>query len=183
VRNMKAGIRVVCTVLICAFPCSLVFAAKIKKRDGQVVVGTIKGLIVTKGNDATTNSVTYSVVKGGDIESIDENGVHLRAGSKSLYLLTRQKELANYGEVETEIVGVLISFFNGTAEDSPMVARIGVGGGVAGKYVDAKELTAKDFVLGTHKSEQGKDAIVPSLEIVTANGSVTIPVSEFVAFK
>lgn len=182
-RNIKATMRIVCAVLICSLLSSSVLAAKIKKKDGKVIDGTIKGLVVQKGKHATENTVIYSVMKGEYVESIDERGVNLKPGSSFLYVVTRQKEIANYDESEAEIVGVLIGFFEGMREDSGLVARIGVGGGVVGSYVEAKELNAKDVLLGTHGVEQKKHKIIPSVEIVTTAGSVSIPVADIVAFK
>lgn len=181
-RNIKATIRVVCAVLICSMPSSSVLAAKIKKKDGKVMDGTVRGLVIQKGKHATENTVTYSVIKGDYIEFIDERGVTLRPGSSFLYVVTRQKEIADYGEIEAEIVGVLIGFFDGMREDSGFVARVGVGGGVVGSYVEAKELNGNDVLLGTHGVEQKKHKIIPSLEIMTT-GSISIPVADIVAFK
>jgi hypothetical protein len=164
-------------------PSSSVLAAKIKKKDGKAIDGTVRGLVIQKGKHATENTVTYSVIKGDYIELIDERGVNLKPGSSFLYVVTRQKEIADYSETEAEIVGVLIGFFDGMREDSGFVARVGVGGGVVGSYVEAKELNAKDVLLGIHGVEQKKHKIISSLEIQATTGSISVPVIDIVAFK
>lgn len=181
-RNIKPTMRIVCAVLVCLLPGSFVFAAKIKTTDGKVIDGTIKGLVVQKGRHATEDTVTYSVIKGEYIESIDERGVNLKPGSSFLYVVTRQKEIAD-GNSEAQIIGVLIGFFEGMREDSGFVARVGVGGGVVGSYVEAKELNAKDVLLGTHGVEQKTHKIIPAFEVVTTTGSVSIPVADIIAFN
>ena len=78
--------------LFCIFLQSVALADIIKKKNGQVVVGEIKGRIVLRGPVAdrkggkNRRSFTfYSVIRNEHITSIDENGVH--SGANGGYLL------------------------------------------------------------------------------------------------
>ena len=184
-RYLRKPICLLSVVLLFVLASEPVLAAKIKKKDGQVIEGKINGLVVQKGMNTTANAVSYSLIKGGYIESIDESGLSLRAGSKFLYALTRQKEIPIYSGEEAEIIGFVSGIFGGMDENSGIYGNIGVGGGVAAKYLDRKEVNARDILVGTwHAQDRAEKVhIIPSLEVVTASGTTTIPVNEIVGLK
>ncbi|MGH9766592.1 MAG: hypothetical protein ACREAB_04085, partial [Blastocatellia bacterium] len=89
--------RLMLVILISISLASPVFAAKLKKKDGQTIDGKIRGVIVLKAKTKQddTKSVygfTYLLAKGEDVTAIDEEGVHVR-GDMTLLGVTSKKPL------------------------------------------------------------------------------------------
>src|SRR5207244_3368901 len=73
------------------------FAATIKKKNGEVVEGTISGLIVQKGEvkKSTEDSevkftATYYITNGSEIEAINEKGL-TRVSDKDAFAVVTEK--------------------------------------------------------------------------------------------
>jgi len=84
--KLSLNLRVACIVAICALISNSAFAAKIKKRNGEVIEGKIRGLVALKILDVKIQvgsiqnkpyRASYVITKGADITAIDENGLQI----------------------------------------------------------------------------------------------------------
>jgi hypothetical protein len=139
------------------------FAATIKKKNGDVLEGKLEGMIVQR--EGKESSVTYSIRKGSDVVAIDEQGVTFKKGSK---------------------VDMLMLYMEGkSAEEIESL------GGKGGQFVrmsgnSDKEVKVSVPLLGEYKGNLNdneiKGAVIGSIRIKTKTGIITIPVDEIVEF-
>jgi len=156
--------------------------ATIKRKNGEVVKGQINGIVVQgKSGPVSAGSKTgygalYYAGKGADIEAIDEEGVHYKSGAKVGYVNIGQKGPIN--DAEAARVAVEDSF-------TAMFDYSGNNGMASVNFGSSFGVTSKLPVLGEYRKDgDGKTGkIIPTLEVVTAKGTVSIPIEEIVAFK
>ena len=201
----KAGVYALCTILLCALASVPVFATKIKKRDGQIVEGVIKGVIVQRETSKTNEGyfAKYYPLNGKDIDAVDEDGLHLTKGSPSIvYEVGPEKKLP----ADVEILQMAMTDING---DYPIGVRVNPDTGVTVIHVGGGEFDVKSFfansindytvfkikrgpdraispgqLLSTVRMEKGKmTGINPVLEVNTSQGAVVIPLNQIVDFK
>jgi hypothetical protein len=141
---------------------TLLLAATVKKKNGDVVEGTIQGLIVQR--EGKQDSVTYVIRKGSDITAIDARGVILKKGSK-MDRLTIYMEGKSAEEIEK------------LGGSGGMVMRVS---GEGKALIDPAPLLGE--YTGSISANQIKGAITPSIRVKTKEGIVTIPVAEIVEF-
>lgn len=154
-------------------------AATIKTKDGKIISGQIRGMIVQKGEvelkqsaEGTSHIVSYDMSNGEDIEAIDEEGVH-----------------------RSHVWSVTVSATGGLPTDLE-VFKPGVKAGLGADRVSSKGLKYYVFVfdvrprvpstaklLGEFRNDNGKDVVIPALHVTTKEGVVEIPVADIVAFK
>ncbi|MDQ5846002.1 MAG: hypothetical protein M3539_11990 [Acidobacteriota bacterium] len=166
----------VCLVCLCLE--SGLLAATIKTKDGKIVNGEIRGMIVQKDEieseksaEGTINLVHYDMSNGEDIDAIDEQGVH----HSHLWLVTVSA--------------------NGDLPDDLEVFKPGEKAGLGADRISSKgvkytvlvldfrpRVPSKLRLLGEFRSENGKDVVIPALHVTTKEGVVDIPVSDIVAF-
>jgi hypothetical protein len=224
-------------MLICVFICSPILeivecagqskATTIKKKEGQIVVGKLDGLIVLKDKleesklDAKTEyTVSYWLIRGWEADNIDEEGVHISKeykGVQSLVIASSVNKTPNDVEVIKKVVdkdesrgGLFVHMElsnEGFAVDIPYptqneedITKNNVALWAMAKYkkrgetifkkaydqhqlllkeskpVDKTTYLLKGELLGVFREDQ----IVPTLEIVTEKGAVTIPVNQIV---
>ena len=79
---------------------SLLLAATVKKKNGEVIVGEIKGRVVTKASvqtrkdgPSTSLGINYNLIDGKTIEAIDENGIRGVANTNYLVLAASHEKL------------------------------------------------------------------------------------------
>ena len=157
--------------------------ATIKKKNGKVIEGTISGLIIQKGKveKSTENSkieftVSYYLTNGNEIESINEEGV-TRVSDKVVSAVVTEKGVPPNDNVALK--GIV---------DMPSEAMFGstkTGGTIILIAGRSKELrgTNAETLLGEFRSVTGGGKLIPAIKIMTANGTITIPIKEIVAFK
>lgn len=167
---------------------STVFAAKIKKKNGQVVEGEIKGTIVLKSigqsrskedPKVTVYSVQYALISGNEIDVIDEKGVHKTSNRFAFFSVSQENTPPDDNEVIEIGVNMPSGPFSfGYTKKGGTVVRLG-----GTKYESGG--TNTNTLLGEIRKnpKTGKTEIVPAIEIVTSSGTVKIPVTEIVDFK
>ena len=178
-HNEWLNLRALGVVLIILCTEVGLLAATIKTKDGRILHGKIRGMIVQKGevkseksDEGTLYTVHYDMSNGEDIEAIDEEGVH----HSHLWLVTA-------------------SAIGGLPDDLE-VFKPGEKTGLGADRVSAKGLKytvlaidfkprvpSKEKLLGEVRTENGKDVIVRALHVTTKEGVIEIPVTDIVAFK
>ena len=160
--------------------------ATIKKKDGEVIKGEIKGTVVQgESGPVSTGSRTgygalYYTPKGEQIEAIDEEGVHYRvSGRRVRFVNIGQKDKIN----DSEAAGVAVAM-DGEGSSNP-VFDYSISHGMAAVLCDVLEVTSPTRlkILGEYRKDGKLGKIIPALEVATAKGMVSIPIEEIVEFK
>lgn len=181
------------TVMLAVAPACL--AGFIKKKDGQIVQGSINGTIVLAAEEQSVTKgekVSYLQVhileKGGDVLSLDEDGAQLAPGSEIVIvslssLVSRKAEsLSDLGTrlITAEMLSILAS---GPRTLVPKANDPDKGQWEMTVLKGVQEKKAKQQTAWKLLGELRSEKIIPSLEVVTAGGTVTIPVDDIVTFK
>jgi len=169
------------------------------------VEGKINGVIIQKGKIEKSEkgfSVNYYPINGEDIEVIDEKGVQLVQGSASVvFKLTDEEVLPN----DAEVLEAAIIEFPG---QSSLGVRIGREGELTVKSISKGRVEIRTFpiqsaqiycgmtitnggnreintdnLLGTLQKENDEARLIPTLEVITTKGVVTVHIDEIVEFK
>ena len=166
--------------------------ATIKKRNGDVIEGTVQGFVALKGkkplvengkgtNDATKYSTTYWIVKGEEIVRIDEAGVQRKSdGVEAFAMGTRD------GSLPEDLVVLDAAFDNNAPMPMLFPTRDASTWAVIARNGKSKQgNTLSDSLIGEYK--RGKDSkqgeIIPALQVSTASGIVKISIADIVAFR
>ncbi len=154
----------------------------IKRKNGEVIKGQINGIVVQgKSGPVSAGSKTgygalYYAGKGADIEAIDEEGVHYKSGAKVGYVNIGQKEPINDSEAASVAVeDSFTAMFDYSSKNGMASVNFGSSFGV----------TSKLPVLGEYRKDGDRKTgkIIPTLEVATAKGTISIPIEEIVTFK
>jgi hypothetical protein len=180
---MKYALRTaVSTVLFLLVPCvGLLCGATVKKKDGQVVKGEIKDLVVQKGNVEVTNNdngtksyrVGYVLTNGERISAIDEKGVH----ASWIMQIGATEEGQPPTDLEVLKPGEKTGIANPRKGGKLLVLSFDFAPGVPINEPLVGALRRKP---GTDKEEY---IIVPELAVATKDGTVTVPVSDIPRFE
>ncbi|MFS8084652.1 MAG: hypothetical protein ACMG6H_03415 [Acidobacteriota bacterium] len=177
---MKTNHLALPAICVCVLLTSFASAATIKKKDGQEIKGEINGRVVLKGKTLESDSrykhsVTFIVMDGKDINTIDENGVNsIKGQTFPTFLYYFDDEQA---PGDTWILSLGEKFL---AVGSDVTMNI-AGGLLAIRRFEGRNLT--DTLLGELVKE-GKDVrIRPSLQVNTDKGPVEIGIAEIANFK
>jgi hypothetical protein len=155
--------------------------------DVQVVEGLITGLIVQKApvkeapseKDPTKTmySGSYSLINGGEIDAIDEEGVHKQGRTIVLISVTQEGTPFDDSDVlQTAVNMPEGAFFGAYTKAGGSVFRVGGTG---------KPTTSTDTLLGEFRVDPGtkNGRLLPAVEVKSDTGPVTIPAKNFIAFK
>lgn len=152
-------------------------ATTIRKKNGDVVDGQIRGTILLKERGA---AVFYCAIDGKDVLGIDQDGVHAVAG-KALSVLGL--EVKNPAEVLEAIQWLRDRRIR---SKSLLLKDLPSGGQALGSYTGFEKPCPQknQELLGEFRVDKKKRKIevIPAVEVDTANGVVTIPVNEVVEF-
>ncbi|MGQ0763048.1 MAG: hypothetical protein ACT4OT_13685 [Acidobacteriota bacterium] len=146
-------------LLLFQFP---LLAATLKKKNGEVIEGTIQGLIVQR--DARESSVKYVIRKGSDVVAIDERGVVVKKGAK---------------------MDILSIYIEGKSADE--IERLGGAGGLVLRMSGEGKDTVDPLPLlgeytGNLNNREIKGAVVNSIRIKTKDRILTVLVSDLIEF-
>jgi hypothetical protein len=176
------------TLVLCAICGHLLFAATIKKKNGQVVEGEIQGMIVQKGEvkespgekdpSIRQYTVTYYVVNGSDIASIDESGVRKLSPTLAAIIVSQPGSAPRDADAVMSGVTMPGGAMFGATPAGGQVIRVGGTTREAGR-------ASKERIVGEFRMDPGhkNPRIIPALEVSTARGKISIPVAELIAFK
>ncbi len=169
--------------------------SKIKKKNGQIVEGVLKGFIVKKGavdtkkeGAVTKFSVGYDIVKGDDIELIDEEGIHLREHNLFVNLSVSTENLAPDDLAVLGLFNKQLEFqlkMNSNREDqipAILASQLPKGGTVIQMFGRlSKARVVADSVSGFFVPNAAGGRFIQNIEVTTARGIIAIPVSEIAA--
>lgn len=186
---MKKLWQALCPFSILLLISNLAFAAKVKLKDGSVIDGTVKGLIIQKGDveksqseDDPTKpvySALYRLTNGKEITLIDEQGVH-KKGKMIVFIRVIQKDAP---PDDLEVVETGISAGEGGVSMFHTKAG-GTGARVSGlssrsDHVNTEELLGSLLIDPVTKKYQ----IIPAIEILTNKETIKVPIKDIVEFK
>lgn len=174
---MKPRTRILILLLIWMSAQSPLFAAKVKKANGEIVEGEIQGLIVCRGK---TTNVTFRVVRGKDIVSIDEEGLQSAPG-KGLGL-DGVKNTAQE-DVLQGIIWWMDRFLKWKSGEA-LLRDVPGGGQVLGIRM-SEMFSAGELLVGEARVDKKAKVItiLSAIEVQTDKGIVRIPVADIVSFK
>ncbi len=154
---------------------------RIKKKDGTVVMGEIKGVFV-QGQAAEVKGGGYGALlyirEGSTIAHIDENGVQYRKGVSVRYVNIGQKKPVNLLAVASMVAAMDGGNFMAMMEYSSRHDSAAVNTDFL-----VPDGTVKLPVLGEFRTDKAGDKLMPALEIVTEAGTRVIPLEEIMPFK
>ncbi len=155
--------------------------ANIRKKDGTVVTGAIKGTLI-QGHAAPVegggHGALYYFVPGTAIAAIDENGVHYHPDTSIRYANIGQKkpiDVMAVAKTVTEMDGG-----NFTAMFSYSSANEGAA--ISTNFLRPEGATGLPL-LGEYRTSPEGAKLLQRLEINTDKGTVELPLSEIVPFK
>ena len=148
----------------------------IKTKDGKTVKGTIAGHVVQRGEDAAagTRTISYNVIPGGAVASIDERGINLTAGTTFRVVVVRQPE-AKPDQFNLEFASEFLPMSFDVNMD------IGGVGPMAVRTVEGKNL--RDAIIGQLEKDGAKTRLVPEIRVETPAGNVVVPLDAIVALS
>ncbi len=177
--DRRVGARALGAVLVILFMEVGLLAATIKTKDGKIIQGQIRGMIVQKDEikleksaEGTIHTVGYLMSNGEDIDAIDEEGVH----RSHIWLIT----VSAVGGLPTDI-----EVFKPGAKTGLMANRVSAKGLKYDVFAFdfSPRVPSKEKLLGEFRSDKGKDVAIPALHVTTNEGAVVIRVADIVAFK
>jgi len=157
--------------------------ATIKKNNGQLLKGSIQGAIIQGESSAVKTDASagygglYYIAKGEEIESIDDEGVHYRPGTRLRYVSIGQKQPIN----DLEVIKMAVNL------DNNFMAMFDYSkthdmASVKSDFIDMKT-PSKLRLIGEYRNDGNSGTILPSLQIKTATGAVAVPIGDIVKFK
>jgi hypothetical protein len=149
----------------------------VKKKDGQTLRGTIKGYVVQRGEDvgaAGTRTISYNVIPGEAVATIDERGINLTTGKTLRVVVVRQAEMKS-DQFNLEFAG---DFLTMSFDVNMEVAGVGP---MAVRTFEGKDL--RDTIIGRLEKAGDKMRLSPEIGVETAAGLVLVPINTIVAFS
>lgn len=185
IREVRA---IVSSMLGSAMLAGLVFGAdeaplptRIKKKDGSVIVGEIKGVFL-QGHTAEVKEGGFGallyVSPGSTIAVIDENGVQYRKDVSVRYVNVGQKTPISLLALATMVAAMDGGNFFAMMEYSSRHDSAAV----TTNFLVPTE-AAKLPILGEFRADKAGDKLIPALEIMTSAGITVLPVQEIIPFK
>ncbi|MHB1096601.1 MAG: hypothetical protein ACYC3F_10575 [Gemmatimonadaceae bacterium] len=168
--------RILTALVLVGLPALVGAQCTIKQKDGKVVKGRVDGYVVQRGADikGETHTISYNVIPGDALESIDEKGVNLRPGAQLKLVVVRQSPPKDDD--------FNVSFAHGFM-DIPSDVRLDIQGigPLAITTVGGKNLT--DQLIGEFRvGADRKGALAADIQVTTGTGVVSIPVAAIVKF-
>ena len=180
---MKICLCLVILTIVLAVQGAVQSPATVKKVNGQLLKGTIRGIVIQGESSAVKAEASagygglYYIAKGEQIETIDDEGVHYRSGTRLRYVSIGQKQPINDLEVATllsELDKNFMAMFDYSSKHDMA--------SVKSDFMDMKT-PAKLKLIGEYRYDGKSGTIVPSLQINTATGEITVPIADIVKFK
>ena len=171
------------------------FAGFVKKKDGQILQGSVKGSIVLAAEERSAKkgeNVSYVQVhileQGKDVLSLDEDGVQLAAGSEVVVVSMSSIVSGKPGKFSDLGERLTVAQMFSLMIDRPQTLVSNAGDPDKGQWeltvlkgVQEKKVKSPGALKLLGEFRNGK--IIPALEVVTAGGTVTIPVDDIVTSK
>jgi len=190
-RLWMPGLALILTVVLA--PAS--FAGFVKKKDGQILQGSINGLIVLASEERSVKEgekVRYLQVhiieQGKDVLSLDEDGVQLAAGSEMVICSLSSTVAGKAGKLSDLGVRLTMAHMLSDMLDGPRTFEPNADDPDKGQWkitimTGVQQAKAKSHGALKLLGELRNGKIIPALEVVTAGGTVTIPVDDIVTPK
>lgn len=161
----------------------------------RIVEGIIEGTIVQKlggkleEKGKTQYFATYVLMKGQDIDSVDEDGIRGHGYATIIKTTNRDDPLDDAAEVHlpSYLLDLPMTF-----GESRIVLNINLSklrestaeqGTLATKLMGGEKGAVSLPLLGEFRCEHGDCRIIPALQVTSEQGVVTIPVKDVVKFK
>lgn len=155
--------------------------ARIKKKDGSVVVGEIKGVFV-QGHTAAVKEGGFGALiyisPGNTIAAIDENGVQYRKDVSVRYVNVGQKN-----PISPLALASLVAAMDGGNFFAMMEYSSRHDSAAVKTNFLIPDGAVKLPLLGEFRADKAGDKLIPALEILTGAGTTVIPLQEIVPFK
>ncbi|MGQ0761283.1 MAG: hypothetical protein ACT4OT_04610 [Acidobacteriota bacterium] len=157
--------------------------ATVKKNNGQLLKGSIQGTVIQGESSPVKSDASggygglYYIAKGEQIESIDEDGVRYRNGTRLRYVSIGQKQPIDDLEVAKMAVDLdnnFMAMFDYSSKHNMA--------SVKSDFIDMKA-PSKLRLIGEYRNEGKSEAILPTLQINTATGKIAVPIADIVKFK
>jgi len=154
---------------------------RIKKKDGSVIIGEIKGTFV-QGHAAEVKEGGYGALlyisPGNTIALIDENGVQYRKDTSVRYVSVGQKKPISLLTLASMVAAMDGGNFMAMMEYSSRHDSAAVKTDFL-----VPEGPAKLPLLGEFRADKAGDKLIPALEIVTGAGTTVLPLQDIIPFK
>jgi|CXWL01.1.fsa_nt_gi hypothetical protein len=154
---------------------------RIKKKDGSVIVGEIKGVFV-QGHTAGVKEGGYGALlyvnPGNTIAAIDEDGVHYRKDVSVRYVNVGQKKTISLQALASMVAAMDGGNFFAMMEYSSRHDNAAVKTDFL-----IPDGAAKLPILGEFRADKAGDKLIPALEIVTGAGTIVLPLQDIIPFK
>jgi hypothetical protein len=204
---MKPRTQFIAALLVCLLAGSSALAARVKKKNGEVIEGQIKGTVVARKTEGSfvkmeggreSFSATYALIRGGDVQAIDEAGISILTGYCAVALAGKDAALDDVAVIRHTLRRPFGSFLVlDTAKDGTKLMILTIK-----PDKDAFQKLRKDFqpdwrfaevisdvgtvnapLLGEYREEKGQPRLIPAIELKTKQGVVTVALEEVVAFE
>ncbi len=155
----------------------------VKKNNGQLLKGSIQGAIIQGESSAVKTDASagygglYYIAKGEQIESIDEEGVHYRPGTRLRYVSIGQKQPID----DLEVIKMAVNLDNNFMAMFDYSNKHNMAS-VKSDFMDMKT-PSKLRLIGEYRNDGNSGAIIPALQINTATGTIAVPIADIVKFK
>lgn len=155
--------------------------ARIKKKDGSVIVGEIKGMFVQGHTDKVKEGgfgALIYVSPGNTIAAIDEEGVHYRKDVSVRYVNVGQKTPISLLALASMVAAMDGGNFFAMMEYSSRHDSAAVKTDFL-----VPDGASKLPLLGEFRADKAGDKLIPALEILTSTGTITVPLQDIVSLK
>ena len=174
IKTLRGRLPVVAIIVLLS--ARLLAEATVKKSDGQIITGDIKGFIVQKGEDVdgATHTISYNLIPGDIVSSIDEDGVSIIPGRTLKVVVVRQAPPKD----DAFNLAFADKFLEMDFDVNMDIADVGP---FAVRKFDGRNLT--DRLIGEFRGESGQRVLRPDIQVTTPSGMIAVPVDVIVAFR